>query len=64
MEFLLLLISIVLIVVVAVLCIRELYINHYNPLPKFENGDKRLDQIKFVKTRKITGISQRGHNND
>lgn len=25
-----------------------------NPLPKFENGDKRFDQIPIEKTRKIT----------
>ncbi len=25
-----------------------------NPLPKFENGDKRLDQIEIKKTHKIT----------
>lgn len=25
-----------------------------NPLPKFENGDKRIDQIVIKKTRNIT----------
>lgn len=25
-----------------------------NPLPKFENGDKRIDQILIEKTHKIT----------
>lgn len=30
-----------------------LYENYLNPLPKFENGDKSDNSIKFVKTRKI-----------
>lgn len=63
-EILLLCLSLLLILGVSIVSVRELYINYYNPLPKFENGDKRLDQIHFVKTRKITDTIQRGHNND
>ena len=29
------------------------YKNYLNPLPKFDNGDKSDNSIKFVKTRKI-----------
>lgn len=36
---------------------RELYIKYYNPLPKFENGDKRIDDIRIIKTRKIEDFS-------
>ncbi len=52
-EFILLGIALMLIGFVLIICIRELYINHYNPLPKFQNGDRRLDDIEFIKTRTI-----------
>ncbi len=64
MENLLLCVSLLLIVGSVVISVRELCINYYNPLPKFANGDKRLDQIRLVKTRKITDTSQQEYNND
>lgn len=46
-------ISLAFIVGGGVVIIRDLYTHYYNPLPKFENGDKRIDEIHFIKTRKI-----------
>jgi len=36
-----------------ILCIRELLIAFYNPLPKFENGDKQISDIEVKNFRHI-----------
>lgn len=53
MELLTLVISLTLITITAVICIREMYINYYNPIPKFNDSEKDLSKIPFIKTRII-----------
>lgn len=53
-------ISLALIVGSFIIIIRELYIRYYNPMPKFKNGDKRIDEIPLVKTRKIEDFFSTG----
>lgn len=38
---------------VIIFCSREIKAAFYNPLPKLENGDKRIGEIRVVKTRKL-----------
>lgn len=51
-----LIICVFVIIFIAMLIIGGLDIirDERNPLPKFENGDKRIEQIDIKKTRKIT----------
>jgi len=39
--------------IVAFICEREIIESKRNPIPKFENGDKRFKDVKMYKTRKI-----------
>lgn len=64
MEILFFGISLALIIGSFIIIVRELLVRYYNPLPKFENGDKRIDDIRLFKTRKIEGFSQRENKND
>lgn len=53
MESLFLGLSLINIIITFIICVRELYINYYNPLPKFDDYDKSLNEIAFIKSRKI-----------
>lgn len=46
-------IAIFVFVIVGVLCARAILANYYNPIPKFQNGDKRSSEIEVEKTRSI-----------
>ncbi len=35
------------------ICLRELFVAYYNPIPKFDDSDKNINQISFLKTRSI-----------
>ncbi len=59
MGFLFLIFPFLLIAASVVVFFRELSINYYNPLPKFENGDKRINDIDFIKTRCVVKFSQK-----
>jgi len=49
MDCLFLILPITFVIIGAIICIRELYLNYYNPIPKFENdNDKRIDEIEFI----------------
>lgn len=59
MEFLFLVFPFLLIAVSVIVFLKELSINYYNPLPKFENGDKLINNIDFIKTRCVVKFSQK-----
>lgn len=45
-------------------CTRELLMNYYNPILKFGNGDKRIGEIKVMKTRSIVNYSSTEDNSN
>ena len=54
MEVLFLIFPISLIVLTLIICIRELRLNHFNPIPKFDDKiEKSINTIEFVKCRCI-----------
>lgn len=53
------LLSIVCIIVVFVICGRAVIMDVRNPKPLMENGDKRFDDVKKVKTRSIFHVEVR-----
>lgn len=41
-------------IITALVGLRNVRIHYNNPLPKFENGDKRIGNVKLSKTRVIS----------
>lgn len=57
MSHIALLFSITQIVMSAWICIREIYISYYNPIPKFDDTEINIEEITFIKTRSIKHIA-------
>lgn len=53
MDWVIILVTLITFTLTTFLCVREFLIMFYNPLPRFTNGDKRIAEIKVVKTRTI-----------
>lgn len=53
MEILIGAVIAVILLIWAIFCYREVEKNRRNPLPKFENGDKRFREVTMYKTRDI-----------
>ena len=49
------------VVFIVYMCTKEIKKNFYNPLPKVENGDKRISEIKIAKTRTISSFPTQGY---
>lgn len=45
---------VIMFILTIVICIREFFIQFYNPLPRFANGDKYLSEIEIIKTRDMS----------
>lgn len=54
MTFLLFIFPFLLIMASIIICVREVCINYFNPIPKFDNKyEKPINEIDFVKCRRI-----------
>ena len=57
MEVLFLIFSVSLIGVSLIICIRELYLNYFNPIPKLDNKiEKSINKVKFVKLKSFEDV--------
>ena len=57
MEVLFLIFSVSLIGVSLIICIRELYLNYFNPIPKLDNKiEKSINKVKFVKCKILEDV--------
>ena len=57
MEVLFLIFSVSLIGVSLIICIRELYLNYFNPIPKLDNKiEKSINKVKFVKLKSLEDV--------
>lgn len=54
MELAVIICGILGVIISVIVCLREVLIQFYNPLPRFTNGDKRMCDIVIIKTRDIT----------
>lgn len=52
-----LLFALAIVTISIVICIREIYIIYYNPSPKFNDVEKDINDVQFVKTRTIKEIN-------
>ena len=57
MEVLFFIFSVLLIGVSSIICIRELYLNYFNPIPKLDNKiEKSINKVKFVKFKNLEDV--------
>lgn len=59
MEIIIFLVALAIVIIPSIaICVRELLIIYYNPIPKFDDMDKSINEIVFTKTRSISGTKK------